>query len=297
MAEPVLEENITVTRKNYILRNDGGKIVKKSFLELKGMNLIKIRNNDFSGTNGEDAIEHIENFLKVVGPLKIPNVSDDRFRISVFPISLTGAASDWFKEECIGSITSWEDLAKKFFGKFYPPSRTNKDMKDDEDEVSWDQTDNEMESNKEVTNDNEPCRDKGEDYEEENKIAEIFRIETKIFDYESPIYEWNDKAPWVNEKPWKLDGVWKEPTAVKHHCKPFCFKSRHFEWPTSNWRDEEYSNWGNLPGQFQVDNTIHYQDYEWYEALEDSDLKDEALRNKAALEESMNQDEESIDDA
>ncbi|GKG42758.1 hypothetical protein Tco_0477056, partial [Tanacetum coccineum] len=44
-----------------------------------------------------------------------------------------------------------------------------------------------MESNKEVTNDNEPCRDKGEDYEEENKITEIFRIETDIFDYESSV--------------------------------------------------------------------------------------------------------------
>nr|GEY18561.1 hypothetical protein [Tanacetum cinerariifolium] len=41
MAEPVLEEYITVTRKNYISGNDGGKIVEKSFLELKGEFLIK----------------------------------------------------------------------------------------------------------------------------------------------------------------------------------------------------------------------------------------------------------------
>ncbi|GKF00837.1 hypothetical protein Tco_0027760 [Tanacetum coccineum] len=106
MAEPVLEEYITVTRKNYISWNDGGKTVEKSYLELKGEFLIKIRDNAFSETNREDAVEHIENFLEVVGPLKIPNVSDDQFRLSVFLISLTGAASDWFKEECIGSITS-----------------------------------------------------------------------------------------------------------------------------------------------------------------------------------------------
>ncbi|GJS71003.1 hypothetical protein Tco_0703844 [Tanacetum coccineum] len=62
-------------------------------------------------------------------------------------------------------------------------------------------------------------------------------------------------------------------------------------------RDENIREWGNLLGKFQVGNTIHYQDYKWYEALEDSDLKDEALRNKAALEESMNQDEEPTDDA
>ena len=43
-----------------------------------------------------------------------------------------------------------------------------------------------MESNKEITNDNEPCRDKGED-SQENEISEIFGIETDIFDYESPL--------------------------------------------------------------------------------------------------------------
>ncbi|GJV97982.1 hypothetical protein Tco_1549559 [Tanacetum coccineum] len=175
IAEPVLEEYITVTRKNYISGNDRGKIVEKSFLEQIGTFLIKIRDNAFSGTNGEDAIEHIKN-----------------------------ASSDWFKEECIGLITSWEDLTEKFFGKFYPPSRTNKEMKADEDEVSSDQTDNEfenwlatkfeyymimdqdtmyylwrywrMESNKEVKKDNEPCIDKGEDSEEENEIAGIFSV-------------------------------------------------------------------------------------------------------------------------
>ncbi|GKF66799.1 hypothetical protein Tco_0193316 [Tanacetum coccineum] len=136
MAKPVLEDYVTVTRKNYISGNDRGEIIDNSFLELKGTFMIKIRDNAFSGTNGEDTIEHIEKFLEVVGPLKLPNVSDDQFRLSVFPISLTGAASDWFKEECIGSITSSKDLTEKFFRKFYPPSRTNNEMKADEDEVS-----------------------------------------------------------------------------------------------------------------------------------------------------------------
>ncbi|GJS36057.1 hypothetical protein Tco_0534439 [Tanacetum coccineum] len=41
---------------------------------------------------------------------------------------------------------------------------------------------------------------------------------------------------------------------------------------------------GNLPGTFIIENQLHYQDYEWYKALEDSELKDEALRNKAIIE-------------
>ncbi|GJT04726.1 ribonuclease H-like domain-containing protein, partial [Tanacetum coccineum] len=45
-----------------------------------------------------------------------------------------------------------------------------------------------------------------------------------------------------------------------------------------------YCNGGNLPGAYYIGNSLHYQDLEWYEALEDYELKDEALRNKAIME-------------
>ncbi|GJT50698.1 hypothetical protein Tco_0976855 [Tanacetum coccineum] len=64
-------------------------------------------------------------------------------------------------------------------------------------------------------------------------------------------YHGSFKKPWTNAR------VWTKPTPVKHTCKPFNYKTR---------------------------NQLHYQDYEWYEALEDSELKDEALRNKAIME-------------
>ncbi|GJT51705.1 hypothetical protein Tco_0977862 [Tanacetum coccineum] len=37
------------------------------------------------------------------------------------------------------------------------------------------------------------------------------------------------------------------------------------------------------PGAYIVGNTLHYQDLEWYDALKDNELKDEALRNKAIM--------------
>ncbi|GKD03583.1 hypothetical protein Tco_1178557 [Tanacetum coccineum] len=110
---------------------------------------------------------------------------------------------------------------------------------------------------------------------DEDDIAEVFRIDTIIFDYETPlcsafkdfhyllevdpdlltmdiigfktyedykddwIYEWNKDVPWVNEKPW-----------------------------------------------------IDAGDYKWYEALEDSELKDEALRNKAIMEGFIKEDDD-----
>ncbi|GJS32158.1 hypothetical protein Tco_0530540 [Tanacetum coccineum] len=50
-----------------------------------------------------------------------------------------------------------------------------------------------------------------------------------------------------------------------------------------NWKDNRYCNGGNLPRTYIIGNQLHYQDYKWYEAFEDSELKDEALRNKAIM--------------
>ncbi|GJR20607.1 hypothetical protein Tco_0969134 [Tanacetum coccineum] len=46
-------------------------------------------------------------------------------------------------------------------------------------------------------------------------------------------------------------------------------------------------------GAYIVGNTLCYQDLEWYDALMDSELKEEALRNKAILEGLINDDDES----
>ncbi|GJZ34079.1 hypothetical protein Tco_0579515 [Tanacetum coccineum] len=134
-----------------------------------------------------------------------------------------------------------------------------------------------------------------ESSDNEDEVAEFFRIDTNLFNFETPMckafkefnyilqidpdlltkdidgfktyedykndwtYEWNKDIPWVNEKPWKNDG---------------------------------YCNGGNLPGTYIIGNQLHYQDYEWYEALEDSELKDFALRNKAIIEEFINEDDD-----
>ncbi|GJT03601.1 hypothetical protein Tco_0824770 [Tanacetum coccineum] len=59
--------------------------------------------------------------------------------------------------------------------------------------------------------------------------------------------------------------------------------------PTCSWIDDGYCNGGNLPGTYIIRNQLHYQDYEWYEGLEDSELKDEVLRNKAIMEGFINE--------
>ncbi|GJW76208.1 hypothetical protein Tco_0137890 [Tanacetum coccineum] len=101
------------------------------------------------------------------------------------------------------------------------------------------------------------------------------------------INEWNRDVLWVDEKPWTNTRIWTEPTPVKHYCKPFNYKTGCSEWPTCSWKNDGYCNGGNLPGAYIVENSLHYQDYEWYKALMDSELKEQALRNKAIIEGSI----------
>ncbi|GJT88695.1 hypothetical protein Tco_1070412 [Tanacetum coccineum] len=60
-------------------------------------------------------------------------------------------------------------------------------------------------------------------------------------------------------------------------------------------KNDGYCNGGNLPGAYIVGDSLHYQDYEWYEALKDSELKEQALRNKAIMKGLISDDESSSD--
>ncbi|GJX61841.1 hypothetical protein Tco_0294741 [Tanacetum coccineum] len=167
---------------------------------------------------------------------------------------------------------------------------------------------------------NDESSDLEEYWSDKEETAEIFKIETDVFYYETPlclafkefnylikvdpdlltkditgfktyedykddwIYEWNENVPWVYDKPWLDNGIWKELKPVKHTCKSFNYKTGCSVWPTCSWREDGYCNRGHLLGAYHIGNSLHYQDLEWYEALEDSELKDEALRNKAIME-------------
>ncbi|GJS76680.1 hypothetical protein Tco_0726561 [Tanacetum coccineum] len=235
----------------------------KNTYELKGNFLDDLHNNAFSGTNGKDAVEHIEYYLQIIDPIKLPNVDHEKLRVVVFLISLAGGALwDYWK------------------------------MGGDEIEASDDES-----------------SDLEEYWSDKEETAEIFKIEIDVFDYKTPlclafnefnyllkvdpdlltkdimwfktyedykydwIYEWNENVPWVYDKPWLDNGIWKE-------LKP---------------REDGYCNEGNFLGAYHIGNSLHYQDLEWYEALEDSELKDEALRNKAIMKGLISDDESSND--
>ncbi|GJX31089.1 hypothetical protein Tco_0240944 [Tanacetum coccineum] len=119
----------------------------------------------------------------------------------------------------------------------------------------------------EILTDDELSDLEEENLSEENEIVEIFRIEMDIFDFKTPlckefkefnhllqidtdIYERNKEVPWVKEKPWLDDGTRKEPNNdICNECT-----------------------------------LTYFLNYEWYEGLDDGDLKDEVLKEKTILE-------------
>ncbi|GJS06630.1 putative ribonuclease H-like domain-containing protein [Tanacetum coccineum] len=106
------------------------KIEDKDHFELKGQFLKELRENIFIGSNHEDANEHIEKFLEIVDLFHAPNITQDQLMLRVFPISLTGAASRWLRNEPTGSIKTWKEHKTKFLNKYCPLARTAKKMEE-----------------------------------------------------------------------------------------------------------------------------------------------------------------------
>nr|GEV01181.1 hypothetical protein [Tanacetum cinerariifolium] len=98
--------------------------------ELKGKFLKELHDNTFSGSKHEDADEHIKNVLEIVDLFHILKITQDQIMLLAFPVSLTGAASRWLRNQPSGLITTWEVLKTKFLNKYCPPTRTAKKMKE-----------------------------------------------------------------------------------------------------------------------------------------------------------------------
>ncbi|GJR60967.1 hypothetical protein Tco_1503129 [Tanacetum coccineum] len=129
MAE-TMEQYMSKTRANYGSGIDRPKIDDKEHFELKGQFLKELCDNTFSGSDHEDANEHIEKVLEIIDLFHIPNITQDQVMLRVFPMSLTGAASRWLRNKPSGSIKTWEDLKAKFLSKYCLPARTAKKMED-----------------------------------------------------------------------------------------------------------------------------------------------------------------------
>ncbi|GJR44239.1 hypothetical protein Tco_1312342 [Tanacetum coccineum] len=264
-TKTTMKEFTTNDKANYYLGIASIMVNGKRAYELNGKFLNDLRNNAFSETNREDAVEHIEYFLKIVDPINLPNVNYERLRLSVFPISLVGNASKWLMNLKI--------------------------KRNDQDRVA----------NKEFFDDKEGNND------DEQETAKILRIETNLFDYETPLCtefkefnfllivdpelfthdiertktykDYENELDDELEDPWSEDGV---PYQICDHiCEPFRFKNGKAKWPTFNSKEDRLCNGGKLSGMVRVGYMTYFRDYEWYNKLVDGNLKEEALKQKA----------------
>nr|GEV65746.1 reverse transcriptase domain-containing protein [Tanacetum cinerariifolium] len=80
----------------------------------------------FHGLLGDDANKHLDKFLHVTQSIKVNRVTDDALRLYLFPHSLTHHATAWFDCLLRNSINTFEQMAKMFLEKYFPPSMVMK---------------------------------------------------------------------------------------------------------------------------------------------------------------------------
>nr|GEX68799.1 reverse transcriptase domain-containing protein [Tanacetum cinerariifolium] len=103
---------IAIQATNFGLKNDMIQQVHNSF--------------QFHGLPGDDANKHLDKFLHVTQSIKVNGVTDDALRLYLFPHSLTHHATAWFDRLLRNSINTFEQMAKMFLGRYFPPSMVTK---------------------------------------------------------------------------------------------------------------------------------------------------------------------------
>nr|GEX60314.1 reverse transcriptase domain-containing protein [Tanacetum cinerariifolium] len=94
---------------------------------LKNDMIQQVQNScQFHGLPGDDANKHLDKFLHVTQSIKVNRVTDDALRLYLFPYSLTHHDTAWF--DCLprNSINTFEQMAKMFLEKYFPPSMVTK---------------------------------------------------------------------------------------------------------------------------------------------------------------------------
>ena len=91
--------------------------------ELKVVTLQMLLNIMFHGLLSENPNMHLTNFIEVCYTIKYNGVTEEALRLRLFPLSLGDRAKHWLTSQPLDSITSWNDLVKKFLTKFFLPTK------------------------------------------------------------------------------------------------------------------------------------------------------------------------------
>nr|GEY34259.1 reverse transcriptase domain-containing protein [Tanacetum cinerariifolium] len=101
--------------------------IQETNIGLKNDMIQQVQNScQFHGLPGDDANKHLDKFLHVTQSIKVNGVIDDALRLYLLPHSLTHHATAWFDRLPRNSINTFEQMAKMFLGKYFPPSMVTK---------------------------------------------------------------------------------------------------------------------------------------------------------------------------
>ncbi|GJZ87339.1 hypothetical protein Tco_0658949 [Tanacetum coccineum] len=255
-TKTTMEEFTTNDKANYYSGITSIMVNGKRAYELKGKFLDDLRDNAFSRTNGEDTVDLTKQFFG-----------------KYYPPSRTGriTITNAIKDPSNFTFKKW--LALKFANHMIMDPFTKK--------VLWDFWN--MSNNYEGVADEEISDVKKANNDDEQETAKIFRIETNLFDYKTPLCikfiefnflfkvdpklfthdikrtktyeEYENKLNDELEEPWSEDGVPYE--ICDHICEPFCFKNGKAKWSTCNSNEYEFFNDKELPGMVRVGYMIY----------------------------------------
>lgn len=77
----------------------------------------------FNGLSSEDTNMHLLNFVVAYNSYKQYQVSIDAIKLQLFPFSLNTIVRLWLNSLAQNSITTWEEMIKKFIMRYFLPSR------------------------------------------------------------------------------------------------------------------------------------------------------------------------------
>ncbi|XP_048605792.1 uncharacterized protein LOC125583203 [Brassica napus] len=98
--------------------------VANNNFEIKSSLINMIENNKYHGLALEDPLDHLDRFDKYCGLSKTNGVSEDAFKLRLFPFSLGDKAHTWEKNISSDTITTWDECKKAFLNKFFSATRT-----------------------------------------------------------------------------------------------------------------------------------------------------------------------------
>ncbi|CAM9000224.1 unnamed protein product [Rhodiola kirilowii] len=84
----------------------------------------------FGGMPDENPLRHLKEFHGVCMSMKSASVPENIFKLKTFPFSLESQAKSWLMSLPSGSITSWDQMQRKFMDKYYSHSKAAQTRKE-----------------------------------------------------------------------------------------------------------------------------------------------------------------------